>query len=172
MFDQIEKLKSEYTDKYVVVDDRRPELSRFRGQTGQVKTVNMSGRALVEFDAFNNIGWYDIDPSCLRIVPQPAPKPAEAEEEKKPAEKKGSNATQPNPAPVGENKPAAEKPATTPKASGAAKASTADILAAARAKSAPAEAKPAAAPAAKPSTADILDAAREKTAATAAPAPA
>jgi hypothetical protein len=37
--------KREYTDKYVVVDAARPELRRFFGMTGTVKTINMSGRA-------------------------------------------------------------------------------------------------------------------------------
>ncbi len=73
MFDQIEKLKREYTDKYVVVDAAQPELARFNGFVGQVKTVNMNGRALVQFDAWLNIGWYDIDPSYLKVVPKPEP---------------------------------------------------------------------------------------------------
>jgi len=63
IFEHIEKLKKDYTDKYVVVDESRPELARFKGLTGAVKTVNFSGRALVEFDGYNNIGWYDIDPA-------------------------------------------------------------------------------------------------------------
>jgi glyoxylate carboligase len=62
MFDVIERLKSEWTDKYVVIDSPAPELARFAKTTGQVKTVNMNGRCLVEFDQYNNIGWYDIDP--------------------------------------------------------------------------------------------------------------
>ncbi len=70
MFDQIEKLKQQYTDKYVVVDGQRPELSRFVGLTGMVKTVNMSGRCLVQFDAYNNIAWYDINPTFLKVVDQ------------------------------------------------------------------------------------------------------
>jgi len=37
--------------------------SVFAALTGSVKTVNMSGRALVEFDGYNNIGWFDIDPA-------------------------------------------------------------------------------------------------------------
>src|SRR5215475_9515810 len=82
IFDHIEKLKQQYTDKYVVVDESRPELQRFRGLTGAVKTVNMSGRALVEFDGYNNIGWYDIDPLFLKVVDAPLPKP-EAKEGKK-----------------------------------------------------------------------------------------
>lgn len=143
MFDVIERLKSEWTDKYVVIASPAPELARFAKTTGQVKTVNMNGRCLVEFDQYNNIGWYDIDPSALKIVPKPLPKPPE----EKPAKAA---------APA---KPAAEKPAAKPAAAG--KPSTADILAAARAKSggAAAPAKPAAA---KPSTAEILAAARAK----------
>src|SRR2546421_168842 len=71
IFEHIDKLKQQYTDKYVIVDDSRPELQRFRGLTGAVKTVNFSGKALVEFDGYNNIGWYDIDPAFLRVVPAP-----------------------------------------------------------------------------------------------------
>lgn len=146
MFDVIERLKSEWTDKYVVISSPAPELARFAKSTGQVKTVNMNGRCLVEFDQYNNIGWYDIDPSALKIVPKPLPKPPE----EKPAKAA---------APA---KPSGEKPAakTAPKPAAAGKPSTADILAAARAKSgAAAPAKPAAA---KPSTAEILAAARAK----------
>ena len=143
MFDVIERLKSEWTDKYVVIDSAAPELARFARATGQVRTVNMNGRCLVEFDQFNNVAWYDIDPACLKIVPKPLPKPAE--EKAKPAAKA---------APAKE----AAKPAAKPAA--AKKASTADILAAARGKAAaakPAEAKPAAG---KLSTAEILAQAR------------
>src|SRR5690606_40819729 len=66
-----EKLKDELTDKYVVVMDGVPELKRFVGRTGMVKTVNMSGRALVQFDGPADIGWYDIDPSYLTVVDAP-----------------------------------------------------------------------------------------------------
>jgi len=147
MFDIIERLKTEWTDKYVVIESRAPELARFARSTGQVKTVNMNGRCLVEFDQYNNVGWYDIDPSCLKIVPKPVPRPAEAKE--KPAKAAAKPAA---PAPKEAAKPAA----------GAKKASTADILAAARGKAA--AAKPAAgsppAAAGKLSTADILARAR------------
>ncbi len=140
MFDVIDRLKSEWTDKYVVIDSPAPELARFAAATGIVKTVNMNGRCLVQFDQYNNIGWYDIDPSCLKIVPKPLPKPA--------AESKPKAAAAPA-------KAAAPKPAAKP-ATGA-KPSTADILAAARGKAA-APAKPAG----RPSTAEILAAARGK----------
>src|SRR5262245_16382507 len=126
IFDHIEKLKNNLTDKYVVADVSRPELQRFHGLTGMVKTVNMSGRALVEFDGFNNIGWYDIDPAFLKVVDAPPPK-AEAKEAKK--EK----------APAKADKPAAANPAAAPKPAAAAaaakpagKQSVAEILAAAR----------------------------------------
>lgn len=174
MFEQIEQLKRQYTDKLVMVDPNRPELARFHGQTGQVKTVNMSGRALVQFDANNNIGWYDIDPSFLTVIDQPLPpreKAAEAAPKKtapapKPKQEKigAAESMQPGGAPLAKDLPAA-KPG---------KKSTADILAAARANKPGAKAgepaaaaKPAAPKAtdAKPaggkmSTADILAAAR------------
>jgi hypothetical protein len=141
MFDVIERLKADWTDKYVVIDSAAPELARFARATGQVKTVNMNGRCLVEFDQFNNVGWYDIDPTALKIVPKPEPKPA-AEKHEKPAKAA----------------PAAKPPAAkAAPAAAAKKPSTADILAAARGKGGAAPAKPAAA---RPSTADILAAAR------------
>jgi len=91
---QIEKIKQEYTDKYVVVDGSRPELARFGDVVGQVRTVNMSGRALVEFLDFHlNTGWHDIDLDYLKVVNKPKP------QEKKPAAKKPAA------------KPGAKKPA-------------------------------------------------------------
>lgn len=84
--DQIEKVQQEYTDKYVQVDGNRAELARFNDLVGQVKTVNMSGRALVEFIDYNlSTGWYDIDLDYLKVVEKPEPK---AKEAKKPAAKK------------------------------------------------------------------------------------
>ena len=112
VFEHIEKLKREYTDKYVVVDVSQPELRRFEGQTGQVKTVNMNGNALVEFDAYDNIGWFDIGIDFLKVIDKPLPKEVQAE--KKPTAKAVA-------------KPAAEK---KPGAGG--KMSVAEMLAAAR----------------------------------------
>jgi hypothetical protein len=74
VFEHIEKLQAEYVDKYVVVDDQCPELRRFSGMTGVVKTVNMSGRALVQFNGHNNFGWHDIDIDYLKVIDQPLPK--------------------------------------------------------------------------------------------------
>lgn len=103
---QIESLKSEYTDKYVVVDGARPELARFAGMTGQIKTINFGGRALVEFLGADH-GWYDIELSCLRIVDKPPPPPEK--EPVKPAAAKAATAKPAAKAPDAE-KSAAEKP--------------------------------------------------------------
>lgn len=151
MFDVIEQLKSDWTDRYVVVDAAVPELARFGQATGLVRTVNMNGRCLVEFDQFNNVAWYDIDPSYLTIVPKPEPKPA--------GEKAAKAA-----------KPAAKKPAGKAAAATSGKPSTADILAAARGKKPAAKATAAKAAGGRPSTADILAMARGKAAKAAAPA--
>lgn len=83
-----EQLKRDLTDKWVLVDKTIPELKRFSGLTGKVKTVNMNARALVEFDGGEDIGWYDIDPSFLTVVDGPVKKEkaaAPAKAEKKPA---------------------------------------------------------------------------------------
>ena len=150
VFDHIEQLKRQYTDKYVVVDESRPELARFRGVTGIVKTVNMSGRALVEFDSYHaNIGWYDIELDFLHVVPKPEPgeapahgaKPAAKAAPAVPAAKPAAKAAPAKPAAV---KPAAAKPAP---AKAAGKGSTADVLAALRA------GKPAGAPVKAPAPA-------------------
>jgi hypothetical protein len=79
---QAEELQRQWTDKYVVVQTGVAELRRFQGLTGKVKTVNMSGRALVEFDGPVDIGWYDIDPTFLQKVDQPLPKKAAGHEAK------------------------------------------------------------------------------------------
>lgn len=150
VFEQIENLKRQYTDQFVVVDDNRPELARFRGVTGQVKTINMNGRALVEFqDYIANIGWYDIELDFLTVVPKPDPEAVKAAAKpaaKPAAAKPAAAAAAAKPAAV-KAKPAAAKPA-------AGKASTADILAAARAKKAASEK---AAVAAVPSDTDPLE---------------
>ncbi|MBC8437376.1 MAG: hypothetical protein H8D86_00815, partial [Planctomycetes bacterium] len=87
VFEHIENLKNTYTDKNVLVDADRPELGRFQGLTGTVKTVNMSGRALVEFDGHKNIGWFDIDVDFLKLVDKPTPveTPVASPAAKKPA---------------------------------------------------------------------------------------
>jgi hypothetical protein len=180
--DSVETLKTQYTDKYVKVDASRPELARFRDVVGQVKTVNMNGRALVEFlDYHLNIGWFDIDLNSLTVVEPPSkdvtakpePKRAHDKPEGKAAPTSGAKQVADAKALAGGEKKlsplelarmqgASGKGAAAPaKAEGAkpagGKASTADILAAARGGAG--AAKPAAG---KPSTADILAAARGK----------
>ena len=131
VFENIEMLKRQFTDKFVVVDESQPELRRFKGQTGTVKTVNMSGRALVEFDAHANTGWYDIDTSFLTVIDSPIPKP----EEKKPAKAEKAAKPAAKPTAPAETKAAAEAkaPAVAAKPAASGKQSAADILAAARA---------------------------------------
>lgn len=136
-FEQAELLKKQYTDKYVVVKPGVPELRRFDGLTGVVKTVNMSCRALVLFDGPADIGWYDIDPAYLTVVDAPIPK-------KKSEEK-----------PTKESPAAKSAPAAKPAAASEKKASPLDLI---RQQGA-AGAKPAAAPAAggaKPSPLDLI----------------
>ena len=158
VFQQIEKVKQQYTDKYVQVDGDRAELARFKDLVGQVKTVNMSGRALVEFmDYHLNIGWFDIDLDYLKVVDKPAPKP---KEEKKPAAKKSApkKAAAKKPAAGGEKKLSplemARQGDSGAKKKPAAKKSTADVLAALRGGGG----KPAAAKAEKPAAAKPADA--------------
>jgi hypothetical protein len=157
-----EQLKKEWTDKYVVVDEKTPELKRFSGLTGTVKTINMNGRALVEFDGAVDIGWYDIDPSFLKVVSEPLKKKA-PEKHEKPA----AAAAAPKPAaaaPAGEKKLSplelARQQGAAAKAAGEAAAKKPSPLDQARAQgAAKAEAAPAAtvesapAPAAKPAAA-------------------
>lgn len=88
MIAQAEQLKKELTDKFVVVSQSVPELRRFVGLTGRVKTVNMNCRALVQFDGPVDISWYDIDPSFLTVVDAPLPKEKKEEKEAPKAEKK------------------------------------------------------------------------------------
>jgi hypothetical protein len=95
VFENIRKLQAEYIDKYVVVDEHRPELQRFCGLTGRVKTINMNGRALVQFDGRNNIAWYDIEIDYLRVVDAPPPPPVEeAPAKRAPAAKKATEAAE------------------------------------------------------------------------------
>ncbi len=157
VFEHIENLKRIYTDQLVIVDDNRTELGRFQGLTGTVKTVNMSGRALVEFDGYNNIGWDDIDVDFLKLVDEPVHEtetvstpvpPAEAATPAAEAAVETTTSTVETPA---------EKPA--PAKADAGNMSVADMLASARASAAGEEA-PAAVDTENMSVADMLAAAR------------
>lgn len=95
---QSERLKTDLTDQYVVVQEGVPELRRFSGLTGQVKTVNMNCRALVQFDGPVDISWYDIDPAYLKVVAAPQPKPAKHAEKPVAAAPAAKPAAAPKPA--------------------------------------------------------------------------
>jgi hypothetical protein len=69
--ERVEKLRGEYTGKHVVVDGDCPELARYKGVLGQVKTVNCNGLALVQFDADNDRGWHDVEIDHLKVVDNP-----------------------------------------------------------------------------------------------------
>ena len=73
LLEEVTGLQREWTDRFVQVDGSIPELKRFAGLTGQVKTVNMSGHALVEFVGSEDIGWYDIHPQFLTVVEADVP---------------------------------------------------------------------------------------------------
>jgi len=92
---EAQQIQRRLTDKYVVVREGIPELRRFEGLTGSVKTVNMSGRALVQFDGPVDIGWYDIDPACLKIVDQPRPQAPSGHAAKSEPKAQGAPATAP-----------------------------------------------------------------------------
>ena len=145
LFEHIENLKRIYTDQLVIVDDNRTELGRFQGMTGTVKTVNMSGRALVEFDGYNNIGWYDIDVDFLKLVDEPVHETETVSTHVPPAESTKPAAE----VPAETTTPAAEAPAEKPAPAKAdtGNMSVADMLASARASAAGEEAPAAEAPA-------------------------
>ena len=148
---QAEQLKTELTDKFVVVFEGVPELRRFVGLTGTVKTVNMACRALVQFDGPVDISWYDIDPAFLKVVDAPQAKVAEAKPDAKAA-------TAPVIAKPVAGAPAVDKPSV-------AKPAGKSPLDAIRAAGAP---KPAAAPSAGGAKPSPLDMIRQQAAATAA----
>ena len=131
VFEHIENLKRIYTDQLVIVDDSRTELGRFQGLTGTVKTVNMSGRALVEFDGYNNIGWYDIDVDFLKLVDEPVHETETVSTPVPPAEAATPAAEPATEAATPTAETPAEKPA--PAKADAGNMSVADMLAAARA---------------------------------------
>ena len=160
VFEHIENLKRIYTDQLVIVDDSRTELGRFQGLTGTVKTVNMSGRALVEFDGYNNIGWYDIDVDFLKLVDEPVHETETVSTPVPPAEAATPAAEPATEAATPTAETPAEKPA--PAKADAGNMSVADMLAAARA-SATGEEAPATEAPAEETAAEPVEAAAEET---------
>jgi hypothetical protein len=160
VFEHIENLKRIYTDQLVIVDDSRTELGRFQGLTGTVKTVNMSGRALVEFDGYNNIGWYDIDVDFLKLVDEPVHETETVSTPVPPAEAATPAAEPATEAATPTAETPAEKPA--PAKADAGNMSVADMLAAARA-SATGEEAPATEAPAEETAAEPVETAAEET---------
>ena len=103
--ERVDKLTAEYVDQYVAIDGERPELARFVDMVGRVRAISFNGRALVEFDANNNRGRYDIGLDYLKVVDKPEPPPVKA---KLPA-KKAAPAPAPEPQ-ASDEKPAAAAP--------------------------------------------------------------
>ncbi|HEY1065582.1 MAG TPA: hypothetical protein VGE52_05720 [Pirellulales bacterium] len=91
--DEVARLREQWTDRWVRLDASRPEFGRFAGAVGQVKTVNMNGRALVEFaEHLANVGWYDVDVAALSVVAAPAPAAATKSVGSRPAKPKTGDA--------------------------------------------------------------------------------
>lgn len=67
-FDEVDRLKAVWTDRYVRVRPGFPEYARFDGKVGRVVTVNLGGRALVDFA---DGAWYDLPAAddYLEVVP-------------------------------------------------------------------------------------------------------
>ena len=66
-----EALKTHWTGRTVAVRDAAGTNARFAGRVGRVRTVNMNGRALVQF-AGDDETWYDLDPRDLVETAEPA----------------------------------------------------------------------------------------------------
>ncbi len=62
----LEKLRREFTDELVTVENALPAPGRFSGMVGRVVTVNANGRALVQFNGHS--ARYAIDVDCLKVV--------------------------------------------------------------------------------------------------------
>ena len=70
MPEEVEQLRRQYAGKRVLVDARRPELSRLAGLSGRVVTINANGRALVQFEG-PDPSWHDIAPEFLKLEESP-----------------------------------------------------------------------------------------------------
>jgi hypothetical protein len=68
--EDLEELQRQYAGRRVLVDARRPELTRLANVPGRVVTINCNGQALVQFDGPDQ-GWHDIDPEFLKLEPSP-----------------------------------------------------------------------------------------------------
>ena len=108
--ERVERLRHEYTDQYVVIEGGVPEQVRFKGKVGQVRTINLNGRALVEFEG--DRGRYDLELDYLKVVDKPKPKapPAKAKAASKDPEKKPAPKEKLSELELARQKKEAEKP--------------------------------------------------------------
>lgn len=71
---QIEKLRQQYTNRYVIIPGAQPKYRRFRGRIGQVKTITMQGQALVGWVDSADRAWYAMELDALELLEEPAGK--------------------------------------------------------------------------------------------------
>ena len=64
----LEKLRKEFTNELVTLNEARPGLERFQEMVGRVVTVDAAGQALVQFNGFP--ARYAIGVDHLRVVDQ------------------------------------------------------------------------------------------------------
>ncbi|MFH5804103.1 hypothetical protein [Alienimonas sp. DA493] len=107
-----EELKARWTGRAVAVRSAAAvgPLARFRGRTGRVRTVNMNGRALVQFDGADET-WFDLDPAALEPAPETAdtPPPVRAAVGEEPQGEPAPGALEKPPAKMRPQTPAAAK---------------------------------------------------------------
>jgi len=84
--ERIEQLRQEYTDQYVTVEGGPPEMGQLEGRVGQVRTINMNGRAMVQFEGADN-SWHDLELDYVKVVDKPEPKPEKVKKPAKPSPK-------------------------------------------------------------------------------------
>lgn len=70
LVEHLEALKQQYVGRTVEISSARPQLARFAGRKGLVKTINFNGQALVQFEGPDQ-AWYDVDLDQLTIVTDP-----------------------------------------------------------------------------------------------------
>ncbi len=75
--ERIEQLQQEYTDQYVIVEGGPPEMAQLRNRVGRVKTINMNGRALIQFEGADK-SRHDVELDYVKVVDKPEPEPEKA----------------------------------------------------------------------------------------------
>lgn len=118
----IESLKREWTGRRVEAIGSSPTLRRFAGRAGTVVTVNMNGRALVQFDGGVDITWYDLPLEDLRtVISQTPARPVVARHMERPAAAEPPPASPPPPVADGSSRPSTAEILKLARQQGAAK---------------------------------------------------